>query len=118
MTDRGKSLNSPRLYVCWRTDVSRLWAHIHATVPYHAATEMMSQDRHSLYRGLAVTVTWKELQTLSPSGRTFVAGYAVATNDGAQGPWHDLPNRFHSFSTAARHALSQARMSIDASLAI
>ena len=75
---------------------------------------MMSRDRHSLYRGLAVTVRWKELEALSPSGRLFVAGYSVAGKDGAQGPWHNLPKQFHSFSTAAGYALSQARLSIDA----
>jgi len=87
-----------------------------ATVPYLAATEMMSRDRHSLYRGLAVTVRWKELEVFSPSGRLFVAGFSIAAKDGAQGPWHDLPNKFQSFSTAAGYALSQARLSIDAGL--
>jgi len=77
---------------------------------------MMSRDRHSHYRDLAVTVRWKELEAFSPSGRLFVAGYSIATKGGAQGPWHDLPNKFQSFSTAAGYALSQARMSIDASL--
>ena len=85
-------------------------------MPYLAATEMMSRDRHSLYRGLAVTVRWKELEVLSPSGRLFVASYSVAAEDGTQGRWHELPTQFHSFSTAAAHALSQARLSIDASL--
>ena len=77
---------------------------------------MMSRDRHSLYRGLAVTVRWKELESPFPSGRLFVAGYSVAAEDGLQGPWQDLPNLFHSFSTAAGYALSQARLSIDAGL--
>jgi len=86
-----------------------------ATVPYSASSEMMSRDRHSLYQGLAVTVRWNELEALAPSGRLFVASYSVAAKDGVQGPWHDLPNLFHSFSTAAGYALSQARLSIDAS---
>jgi hypothetical protein len=77
---------------------------------------MMSRDRHSLYRGIAVTIRWKELEPPSPAARLFVAGYSVADKDGVQGAWHDLRPQFHSFSTAASYALSQARVSIDASL--
>ena len=99
----------------YRTEVSRLSEHSSVTVPYLAATEVMSRDRHTLYRGLAVTVRWKELALSSP-GRLFVASYSVAAKDGVQGPWHDLPTRFHTFSTAAGYALSRARVSIDTSL--
>jgi hypothetical protein len=77
---------------------------------------MMSRDRHSLYRGLAVTVRWKELEPPSPVARLYVAGYCIADKDGNQGLWHDLRPQFHSFCTAASYALSQARVSIDASL--
>jgi hypothetical protein len=75
---------------------------------------MMSRDRHSLYRGVAVTVRWKELEALAPSGRLFVASYSVATKGGEQGRWHHLATPFHSFSTASNHALSEARRLIDA----
>jgi hypothetical protein len=87
--------------------------HSGAVVPYSASTEMMSRDRHSPYQ--AVTVRWKELEVLSPSGRLFVASYSIAAEDGTQGRSHELPTQFHSLHAAA-HALSQARLSIDASL--
>jgi hypothetical protein len=61
---------------------------------------MMSHDRHSLYRGLGVTVRWKELEPSSPFARLYVAGYCVADKDGTEGLWHDLRPQFHSFSTA------------------
>ena len=62
-----------------------------------------------------MTVRWNELEAHFPAGRLFVASYSVAGKDGAQGPWHDLPQQFQSFSTAAGYALAQARLSIDAS---
>jgi len=77
---------------------------------------MMSRDRHSLYRGLAVTVRWKALESLAPSRPLFMASYSVSAEDGARGPWHELPELFDSFSNAAGYALSQARLSIDAGL--
>jgi hypothetical protein len=77
---------------------------------------MMSFDRHSLYRGFAVTVRWKALDPPSPVARLFVASYSIAGKDGAEGAWHDLRPQFHSFSTAAGYALLQARLSIDANL--
>jgi hypothetical protein len=75
---------------------------------------MRHGDRHSLYKGLRVTVRWHESPLAGSRARLFTSSYLIG-DEHTDTDWHHVTEPvFHTFDTAAAFCLEKAKRVIDA----
>ena len=93
------------MLVRWRIDsLTRRWQ-LPVQEQNFRRSIMKSNERHTQYKGLKITIRWTELErhgSFGPGGHRYTASYLIAAQDAKYGTWHHLPDDvFVSFDTAA-----------------
>jgi hypothetical protein len=71
---------------------------------------MTQRDRHTIYKGLRVTVRWTEREP-----RLYTSSYLIGDQRADHTEWHHFTDLvFHTHDTAAVFGLAQAKRAIDA----
>lgn len=76
---------------------------------------MIQRDRHSIYKGLRITVRWMQGESPVSHARHYTSSYLIGDPRTDHSEWHDLTDPvFHTYDTAAAYCLAQAKRDIDA----